>query len=158
MMKHLRALSSDNSGTSLVEAAIVLPLAASLLVGAVDFGRAYFTLATAEKSVGAAVRYLSQLPITSVCNGTSLGWGVDKAKNVALYGDVQGASSGQKLTVAGWQSSDITVTITPACPISAGAVVSIAANVPFSPVAWQMFGFPNQITMKASYEGKWIGQ
>ena len=153
-MKQMRPdFRPDDSGASLVEAALVIPIAIALLVGVMDFGRAYFTLATAEKSVGAAVRYLTFLPGSAICDGTTP-WGVTKAKNVALYGNVDGTGS---VLVRGWQASNITVTVTPACPIANGSVIRIDADVPFTSVGWAILGFSSTTTLKAKYEGKWIG-
>ena len=151
--RKMSALAKDESGAAFIEAAFVIPLALTLMVGVMDFGRAYFTLAGAEKSIGAAVRYLTLLPGSAVCTG-STPWGITNAKNIALYGNIAGSGT---LTVKGWQASNITVTVTPACPMQAGAVIRINADVPFSPVGWTIFGFPSSLTLTAKYEGKWIG-
>lgn len=151
--KRIPAFAREESGAAFIEAAFVIPLALALMVGVTDFGRAFSTLATAEKSIGAAVRYLTFLPGSGVCTGTTP-WGITKAKNIALYGNTAGTGS---LTVKGWQADNITVTVTPACPMQLGAVIRINADVPFTPIGWTIFGLSSTMTLKAKYEGKWIG-
>ena len=56
------------SGSALVEMTFVAPLAILLMVGAVDFGRALFTQATASKSVHDAARYLGGLSKSAICD------------------------------------------------------------------------------------------
>lgn len=144
------------SGTALLEMAIVLPVSVALFIGVIEVGRAYFTRATGEKSIRAAVRYLTNLPASGICTttGSPTGWGVLRAQNLALYGNVQGTGS---VRVAGWSVGDITVTSS-VCPIAAGAMIKISATVPFKAVGWQYMGLPATLNMTVQHEEKWIGQ
>ena len=89
----------DDSGSALLEAGLVLPFLIALMIGIYDFGRGYETLSTAQKSMQVATRYLSLLPKSAIC-----GWGGNRAKNLAVYGNVDGA--GQRL-LPGWSLSGI---------------------------------------------------
>lgn len=139
-----------DEGTSLVEAALVLPFTIILFAGLIDFGRAYFTLATAQKSARNAVRYLTVLPPGTIC-----GWGLTRARNLARYGNV--AASGNALIV-GWTDDQIKLK-QPDCssPVTSASVVQIEADVPFSPLVWPAIGLPNTMTLKVNYEARWIG-
>ena len=59
-----------SSGNSILEAAIVLPLAVALMVGIVDFGLAFRVKAIAEKSMQNA--HCFRLT-RSACRGSSIG-------------------------------------------------------------------------------------
>src|SRR5437870_6846227 len=62
------------SGSAIMEGALVIPVAISLMAGGVEFGRIYSTASTADKSMRSAARYLARLPRDAVC-----GWGITKA-------------------------------------------------------------------------------
>lgn len=143
-------------GSVLLETALVMPIALILFVGVIDFGRAYYTLAVAQKSVRAAVRYLTTLPPSGLCAsaGAVNGWGVDKSKNLALYGNLAGSGS---VRIPGWSSTNFTITSS-ACPVAAGATIHVNATVPFTALTWGYLGLPKTMTMVTDYEGKWIGQ
>lgn len=155
-MLRLQRLGRDIRGTSIIEAAIVIPIAIILFVGVLDFGRVYYTRATAQKSIRAAVRYLSTLPANGICTTTGAPslWGVQKSKNLALYGNVDGTGS---IRLKNWSSGNITVNSS-VCPIAAGATVGISATVPFQALVWRYVGLPGSITLRVNYEAKWIGQ
>src|SRR5450631_3669781 len=59
-------LAHCSSGSALVETAIVVPVAISLMAGAVDFGMALSTQTTLSKSVRNAARYMASLPTSRV--------------------------------------------------------------------------------------------
>ena len=142
-----RFLRADD-GTAIIEAALARPTAIVLTAGLIDFGRAYFTLATAQKSTRNAVRYLTTLPPAAVCD-----WGLVRARNLARFGNVDG--SGRPL-VANWEANQIKLT-SPACPATTAGTIRVQADVPFSPMVWQMVGLPKDMTLKVDYEARWIG-
>ena len=147
-MRHVSKFSHDDGGSALIEAAIAIPVALTLLVGIVDFGLAYVALATAQKSTQDAVRYLTTLPPGAIC-----GWGLDRARNLALYGSID--NTGTPL-VRNWTASQITLA-TPSCPASTASTIRIKADVPYNPMMWTAVGLPSSITMKVDYEARWIG-
>lgn len=152
----LTGLRGGQSGTALLEMAIVLPVSVALFIGVIDVGRAYFTRATGEKSIRAAVRYMTTLPASGVCpvSGTPPAWGVVRATNLALYGNIQGTGN---VRIANWGTGNFTVTST-ACPVAPGATIKISATVPFTAVGWQYMGLPATLNMTVQHEEKWIGQ
>lgn len=140
-----------DDGTAFVEAALVVPFTILLFVGLVDFGRAYFTLATAQKSARNAVRYLTTLPPATICN-----WGLTRAKNLARFGNI-GGTGGQ--LVPGWTDTQIKL-IQPSCvsPITTASIIQIQADVPFQPLIWPVVGLPSTMTLKVDYQARWIGE
>ena len=61
-------LARCSSGTATLEAAIVLPVAIALMAGGMDFGRAFWASATADKSMRDAARYLARVqPGAALC-------------------------------------------------------------------------------------------
>jgi hypothetical protein len=150
MRRPLGQLRRSDEGTALVEASVVIPIAIVIFIGLIDFGRAYFTLATAQKSTRDAVRYLTTLPPGTIC-----GWGLTRAKNLARYGNI--AASGNAL-VPNWTATQITLK-QPNCssPVTAASIVQIQADVPFTPLVWPAIGLPSSMTLKVDYQARWIG-
>lgn len=140
------------SGTSILETAVVLPLLVILMGGVYDFGRAYGTMSAGQKSMRAAVRYLTRLPAEAVCNS----WALTQAKNIALYGNTAGTGS---LLIPNWTAGDITLTTKPTnCPTTSVTNINLSANVPYSSLMWSVIGLGNNTTMRVEHEEKWVGQ
>jgi hypothetical protein len=148
-MRLLRRFARSTRGASVLEGAIIMPLAISLMAGAVDFGRGFSTLATAQKSMRNAGRYLSMLPPAAVC-----GWGQTRAKNLAVYGNLAG--SGQPL-VYGWTTGNVTLVRPTTCTASF-TVIELSASVPYTSLMLPVIGLPGTLTMTARHEERWIGQ
>jgi hypothetical protein len=138
------------SGTALIEAALVLPVAVILMVEVVDFGRFFMTRATAEKSMRDGVRYLTLLPAGAVC-----GWGLDNAKRLAVFGNLAGTGDP---VVSGWATTDVSLSTPSTCTTSPLGVIRLTANVPFAATMWQAIGLPATITLSVQHEERWIGQ
>lgn len=139
-----------SSGNSLLEAAIVLPLAVGLMIGIVDFGLAFRTRAIAEKSLQNAARYLSTIPPSAVC-----GWGWARAQNMAVTGTIEAVSSSNPPLIKDWTTGMIDLKTDPSCNPTPMAfkTIDLEARVPYSPVFWNTV-----ITMKAYHQETWIGQ
>ena len=105
----LLELARCTSGSALVEMTIVAPVAILLMVGAVDFGSALFTQATASKSVHDAARYLGSLSKSTVCNNPKWSFILQKAQNLAVYGTLT-AQAGTEL-IPGWSPNDVQVIV-----------------------------------------------
>lgn len=143
----LRRLRRCTAGNSLLEAAVVLPLGITMLVGIMDFGMAYRTRAIAEKSMQNAARYLSTLPPSAVC-----GWGWTNAQNLAVTGKLAAVSSSNPPLISNWKTSDIHRTAPTSCAKSP-VTIDIYADVPYSP-----FFMRTSLRMKAYHQERWIGQ
>jgi hypothetical protein len=149
----LRRFAGDASGTALIEMAIVLPLALSLMIGGVEFGRILSVYSTADKSVRNAVRYLSHVPETGVCS-----WGLTNARNLALYGVLPGQSADP--LVAGWTAPG-TITLTaPACgSFTEDTIIALDAAVPFEVFMLSALpGFSNSFTLNVRHEERHVGE
>jgi len=150
-LKILARLAIDTTGSALVEMVIVVPLALAILAGAVDFGMAFATQATASKSVRDAARYLTTLPSSAVC-----GWGVTNAKNLVVYGN--GSGSGSSL-ISGWSVSNVTITTSPASCASTPMTIIVNATVPYTPIiVGSLFPIRSAFTLTAQHEEPWLGQ
>src|SRR5262249_38954712 len=91
------------SGAASFEAAVMMPLVISLMVGSTDFGLAFAVSSTADKSMRDAARYLARVPSGAIC-----GWGLTNAKNLAVYGKLT-VSAGDQPLIHNWSTSDITL-------------------------------------------------
>lgn len=146
----IRNFRDCSSGNSILEAAIVLPLAVGLMIGVVDFSLAFRTRAIAEKSMQNAARYLSTLPPSAVC-----GWGWTRAQNLAVTGTIEAVSASNPPLIKNWSTGMIDLDTDPACipTPTAFKTIDLEARVPYSPVFWNTV-----ITMKAYHQETWIGQ
>jgi hypothetical protein len=131
--------------------ALIAPVAISLMAGAVDFAMALSTMATGGKSVYDAARYLASLPATAVCGGTP--WGVSNAKNLAVYGNIAGTDN---TLIAGWSTTDVTVTYTSGCTSSPLQAFNITVTATFPYNSIILAGFLPMInstyTMSATHQ------
>lgn len=150
-------LRKGEEGTAIIEAAIVLPILIIIMVGIVDFGRAYATLSAAQKSLRGATRYLATLPPGAVCS-----WGLINAQNMAVYGETAPEEDAEPL-VPGWSLGSIVLTLPPDAPppdcsgTSLGRI-QLSAEVPYTALIWQVAGLPETLTMTTSHEERWIGE
>jgi hypothetical protein len=141
-----------SSGSALVEATIVLPVAIILMAGGIEFGIAYSASSTADKSMRDATRYLARVPQSAVC-----GWGLNKAKNLAVYGNTAG--TGDPL-IPNWSTSNITLAQPSDCTTSF-SIIQLTATVPFTApsqlLSW--IGLPNSLTIiNIQHEERWISE
>lgn len=157
-LRHLPSLHTNTDGAAIIEATVVIPFLIFLMIGVMDFGLAYSNVAEAQKSLRAASRYLSKLPMSRLCE---VNGGQKEAKQLALYGDPSLTTGTTR--VANWVPGDITITLTPACatPPSTTPVdtkINMKADVPYQALAWRALGFSGSLTLKTEHEERWIGQ
>ena len=98
-MRKLARAFYDKSGTSLIEAAIVMPFVLMLGVGVTEYGNALYLNQQITTGVSDAARYLAHqdVPLDHA----------DKARSLALTGSITG---GEK-RVPDWTDGDITITM-----------------------------------------------
>jgi Flp pilus assembly protein TadG len=100
----IRGFFREELGVELVEFAFTLPILAILLMGGIEFGRAFYTYNMLTKSVRNAARYLSTQPIasTGVFDPTIAA----NAQKVAVYGNPAGTGSA---LISGLTTSNISI-------------------------------------------------
>jgi hypothetical protein len=147
----LLRLARCTSGAAAVEAAIMMPLAIALMAGSTDFGRAYAVASTADKSLRDAARYLARVPTGAIC-----GWGLTKAKNLAVYGTI---AAGTQPLISGWSTTNITLALPTDCgALPSPTIIKLTATVPFTGLMLDAIGFSNAITLHVQHEERWIGE
>ncbi len=144
-------LARCTSGSALLEATLITPLAISLMVGATDFGRVYSTRSSADKSMRDAARYLTRLPASSVCAG----WALTNARNLSVYGNIAG--SGQTL-VSGWAVGNVTLVQPTTCTTPTVGIIQLRATVPFTSIMLPFLGLPATYTLTVEHQERWIGE
>lgn len=101
-LRFLRSFFAAESGAALVEAAVVLPVFLTLVGGVYEFGFFLYQEQLATSGVRDAARYLAlTADPTSATNQSS-------AKNLAVSGSINGGTP----RLAGWETSDVSVSIT----------------------------------------------
>ena len=129
----------------------MMPLAISLMVGGVEFGRILSAYSTADKSMRSATRYLSQVPANAVC-----GWGLTNAQNLAVYGRIDGTGSP---LIPGWTAGNVTLAgIDCKAALPNPAVLELRAAVPFPLVMANYLGLSNPYTLNVSHQERHIGE
>lgn len=89
MQEHV-SLSADERGNSLIEMALVAPVLATLLVGAVDMSRAYSAKLNLEQAAQRTIELIQRSEYTT-------------SNNATLAADAQAAAgAGSSATVASW--------------------------------------------------------
>lgn len=133
-MRFFQKLITSQDGAATLEAIIVLPLAISLMTGAIDFGRAWLNFGSADKAVRDAARYLARVPYAYICGPAD--WGKTNAVNLATSGSISGGGT----LLPGWTITNVTVVV-PNC--SGGALTSPPSEI--------------EITAKPHYTGIMLG-
>jgi Flp pilus assembly protein TadG len=80
-------------GSVLVELALVTPLMALLLLGAIHFGRLFYIYNALDRSVRDGARYAATRTYVTTSNGTSNTSYVNVIKNVVCYGTATSATT-----------------------------------------------------------------
>ncbi|MDH6234632.1 hypothetical protein M2281_005250 [Mesorhizobium soli] len=153
LSKLLNRFARSTSGTATIETVIALPLAISLMVGGIEFGRLFSAYTTADKSMRSAARYLARVPEVGVCT-----WGLTNARNLAMYGMTSPPAGTQPL-IAGWTAPATISLSAPACgSFGKAAVLHLSADVPFEVSMLTAIGLPNHYTLTVQHEERHIGE
>jgi Flp pilus assembly protein TadG len=100
-------LPSDEQGSALVEATILLPFFIFLFLGLFEFCWFYYHQQLIEVGVRDAARYLSRTSIGNPCLQTTPPTDyVDNAKNIATTGTIDGTGTPR---VQGWTTAGVTI-------------------------------------------------
>ena len=148
-----RAFGRGESGAAFVEAAVALPVLLIVVCGAFDFGRAFSTLADAQKSLRAATRFLATLPATAVCDP----YYQQQARNLAVYGKID-PPPGTKKSLQGWHTTDIVILSPIDCTVADLGKVQIKAAIAYQAWMWQTVGLPDTITFNIEHQERWQGE
>ncbi len=167
---NIRSFKNDQSGTALIELAVVLPILLAISLGVFEFGNAIYGRHLIENGVRDAARYAAGLK-SSIADGD--------VKCIALTGGIQGGnctpgtspSCTTTCRVAWWNNaSTITVTPTPVPngPTSCGTtqcyrgpdpimLVTVSTDVPYAGLGFLgYFGLSN-LTMHVQHEERLYG-
>lgn len=151
--KLLTRFARSTSGTATIETVIALPLAISLMVGGIEFGRLFTAYATADKSMRNASRYLARVPEVGVCT-----WGLTKARNLAMYG-MSNPPAGTAHLIPSWTDPTTIELTAPTCgSFPENAVLHLSAKVPFEVFMLTAVGLPNKYTLTVQHEERHIGE
>jgi Flp pilus assembly protein TadG len=170
MMGALGRLQSDRSGSAAAEMALVAPLLALIMFGALEMGKYFWDEHLVTKAVRDGARYASRQSFTSMpCGGTATN--ETQIKNVVRYGKptVTGAD---KPLLYYWTNNN-TITVTVSCYANGGLNgarvyngiytarpnvprVTVSASVPYTPLA-ALFGIDGGASLNASSQATVFG-
>jgi Flp pilus assembly pilin Flp len=153
-VKRLRACKSvgqfarNESGASLIEVTLVLPLALALMGGIAVFGDALRAYHQADKSVRSAARYLARIPSQAAIDA----WAFDRAEKLALQGSLEADSETPHLVKA-WVEPGV---IALAQEADAENII-LRADVDY-PVLIQWFDLPWTVSYSVRHQEPRIGE
>ena len=101
-LRFLKQFFAAESGSALVEAAVILPVFLTLVGGVYEFGFFLYQEQLVTSGVRDAARYLALTADPTSVNNQS------NARNLAVSGSVSGGAP----RVVGWEASDVSVAIT----------------------------------------------
>jgi Flp pilus assembly protein TadG len=161
----LNRLRKDNSGLSVIELAVVLPVVMTIGLGVMEFGNLIYRQHLIINGVRDAARYASGRPYDAA-NATQTATITSAAQNIATTGAV---SSGTN-RISWWGSGTVSVTYTTiangatSCgstrcyrPIGDVPVVTVSTSVAYQPLGFLGFLGLNAITLTASHQERVIG-
>ena len=129
---------------------VALPLLLAVMYGAFELGRAFSALSEARRDLASATRFLAGVPAAEIC-----GPGFVQARNLAVYGNVDGA--GPRL-LPGMSTAGIRLEKPAGCSGAVGpATVRLAARLEYRVLLWQLLGRPGAITLRLAQEQRWRG-
>jgi Flp pilus assembly protein TadG len=99
MARLRKCLFKDEAGAAAVEAAIVTPVLLTLAFGGIEFSNLFYDHQQISMGVRDAARYLAR--VDDPTDGTAQ----DNAKEIAVYGEVDGSTP----RVDGWKTGDVSV-------------------------------------------------
>lgn len=149
MRRSLRRLAGCTGGNALLEATIVLPVLIYILAAVGDFAMAYNDLASAQKSLSGAVRFLTTVPREAICGSNP--WALRDAVNLAVYGKRTVVAADPPL-VKGLEKADVVLGAA-TCTHTPLQQISMSATLDYTPMAW-----PRVVKLSTSHEDRWIGQ
>jgi Flp pilus assembly protein TadG len=143
----------DQRGAELIEFAFVLPLLLLLSLGAIEFGRAYFTYNILTKALRDGARYAatSRINSTGTWVGTDNPSVITRTRNLVTYGNPAG--SGSKI-IPNLQTNQVNVTITRVTDLEQYINVSVA--YPYAPLFSLII--PTTLTLSPNVRMQFIGQ
>ena len=145
----LKVNSKNERGAELLEFALVLPLLLLLVLGAIEFGRAYFTYNILAKATRDGARYAATSEVSST--GTLDATALTKSKNVVVFGNSSGTGTKKILDL---QTNQVTVTQTFVTPFEQYTNVTVA--YPYQPLFSLIL--PATITMRPSVRMQFVGR
>ena len=144
--ERIRRFVRRESGSNLVEAAIVVPVLFLMLAAAADFGRAYYSYIAIINASREGARTAARLPCYSATTY--------KSKILQVTKDAAATHSGASNDVV-LSAVNVTTNFS-SCP-SRGAAVRVTVAYPFNTVLGGIIG-KNTLTLKATTEMSRIGQ
>jgi len=164
--RHWREFGSDRCGAALLELTVVLPVVMAIGFGAIEFGNLIYKDHLLWNGVRDGARYLAGLPYDP-SNTTQTAAHATDAKNIAVTGVISGGTA----RVAGWTTSQVTISYPTVAngPASCGAakcyrgadsitMVTVSTSYPYQSLGFMGFlGFGSTTTLTASHEERIIG-
>jgi Flp pilus assembly protein TadG len=163
--RHWRQFGSDRSGAALLELTVVLPVVMAIGFGAIEFGNLIYKDHLLWNGVRDGARYYAGLSYDPSNTTVTANHETD-AKNIA----VTGVTSGGTARVAGWTTSQVTISYATVAngPTSCGAqkcyrgadtitMVTVSTSYPYQSVGFMGFLGLGSTNLTATHQERIIG-
>lgn len=161
----LNRLQKDNSGLSIIELAVILPVMLTIGLGIMEFGNLIYRQHLIINGVRDAARYASGRPYDAA-NSAQITSISTASKNIATTGVISGGTN----RISWWAPGAVTVTYstvangptscgTTRCyrPIGDIATVTVTSSVAYQPLGFLGYLGLNAITLTSSHQERVIG-
>jgi Flp pilus assembly protein TadG len=140
------AKAAPEGGASLVEVALMLPFLGLLLLGVIDFGRAYYLSIEVQDAAEAGALYGSQNPTDAAGMESAA-----KADATNVSGMTATATYGCECSDGSGQQSPCPST-PPTCSVNVVNYVTVTTTATYTPLfhTWMWPGLPKSITLNGS--------
>jgi Flp pilus assembly protein TadG len=164
--RHWRQFGSDRCGAALLELTVVLPVVMAIGLGSIEFGNLIYKDHLLWNGVRDGARYYAGLPYDA-SNSTQTTDNENKAKNIA----VTGVTSGGTARVAGWTTSQVTISYFFVPNVANGpcgvekcfrgpdtiTMVTVSTSYPYQSVGFMGFLGFGSTSLTASHQERIIG-
>lgn len=154
MMKRWKRFRSEERGTILTEALIVVPFVTIFAVGILEFGNVFWQRHLLEVGVRDAARYWSRCRL-ELADVAYMPCSLDIARNIAFYGKPTAVTS-DFLRVPGWQGAD-SLSITPTEDLEYGDIIVVTGNVTYAASPLVSMLRIGDIEIAFEYEQRYLG-
>ena len=160
----LRDLWICRRGAAAAELALLLPLLAGMLFGAIEVAYYFYSQHQVVKGVRDGARYGGRQSFADInCDDASV---PDDIEDAIQQVTMTGRASGGTVRVPGWEASDVTVAVDcPATPVTGGIysdesnapTVVVSTTVEHTPLFGSFPGLPESYTLQASQQSAVMG-
>ena len=139
----IRRFLSDTKGSPAAEFVLALPVMLALMFGGFEAGHFFWSEHKVVKAVRDGARYASRLPVTELCDGTTVVMSSDVEDNIQNLTATGMLASDGVSKVPGWDPDDVEVDVGCEAFVDTGIYTDLGANGPLVTVSSGSIDYPS---------------